>query len=80
MPLRVIQHYSDWVCTAAMSNESITIAVWLALTRLSLQCGYRNKTVKSSRYVQLPNSKSKKELAYTDTVTRREPDVCQPKH
>ena len=21
MPLRVIQHYSDWVCTAVMSND-----------------------------------------------------------
>ena len=24
MPLRVIQHYSDWVCTAVMSNDVIT--------------------------------------------------------
>ena len=23
MPLRVIQHYSDWVCTAVMSNDVI---------------------------------------------------------
>ena len=21
MPLRVIQHYSDWICTAVMSND-----------------------------------------------------------
>ena len=21
MPLRVIQHYSDWVCTAVISND-----------------------------------------------------------
>ena len=23
MPLRVIQHYSDWVCTAVMSNDVV---------------------------------------------------------
>ena len=25
MPLRVIQHYSDWVCTAVMSNDVMTL-------------------------------------------------------
>ena len=25
MPLRVIQHYSDWVCTAVMSNDVMKI-------------------------------------------------------
>ena len=46
-------------------NKSIT--VWLSLIRINLQCGYCDKTVKSLRHVQLPNSKSY-------TVTRREPE------
>ena len=27
MPLRVIQHYSDWVCTAVMSNDVMTYII-----------------------------------------------------
>ena len=39
MPLRVIQHYSDWVCTAVMSNEKEMLSIVFAVERFE-QCVY----------------------------------------
>ena len=40
MPLRVIQHYSDWVCTAVISNDvmkDLRGYIYICIYKLNLQ-------------------------------------------